>query len=196
MKIFLIGMPSSGRTTVAKDLSNQLEDCRYIDATSWMRASFRPIFDKETPLHYQDEYHSWLLQRMKANPMLFVDNVKQTICAYESSSNKQLNYVIDGIFSPHDFIQLFDCNKDLVVFLNRTNNNAEYKDYENIAVPVIRDFCFWLASADLLTKNRWLEFNFSIPGNNSDVVKKLGNKNSVYIIRNIDRAVEIVRQHI
>lgn len=196
MKIFVIGMPQSGRTTVAEALSNQLADCLYIDATSWIRASFRPMLDKETPLHYQDEYHSWLLQRMKANPMLFVNNVEQAICAYESGSNKKFNYVIDGIFSPHDFIKLFDYNHDLVVFLNRTNNTAEYKDYENVAVPVIRDFCYWLASADLLTKNRWLEFNFAIPGNDSDIVKKLGNKNSVYIIRNIDRVAEIIKQYI
>ena len=41
MKIFIVGMPQSGRTTVAKALA-QSKDYQYIDATSWVKGLFQP----------------------------------------------------------------------------------------------------------------------------------------------------------
>jgi len=180
MKVFIVGMPQSGRTTVAKALS-QLNGYCYVDAASWIRSSFREKKDKELQQHYQDEYHSWLLKRLKNTPNMIVDNVNNSISSYIEGEN----FIIDGIFSPQDFVSLFDFKKDIVVFLNRTNNQSEYKDYENIGVSVLRDYCFWLSSAELLDKDNWYEYNFNIPGTASNEVKTLGHKNSVFIVKSI-----------
>lgn len=180
-------MPESGRTTVAKAISQNENYC-YIDATSWVRSTFREPKDKELPQQYQDELHSWVLNRLKINPQIIIDNVHDAISTYSKLSKEQ-HFVIDGLFSPKDFSQLFDYNQDIVVFVNRTNNQSEYKDYENIGVSVIRDYCFWLSSAECLPKQRWIEYNFTIPGSESGVVKTLGHKNSVFIVRSINTAI-------
>lgn len=194
MKIFVVGMPQSGRTTVTKALC-QADNYRYIDAHSWVRSTFREKKVGEKPELYEDEFHSWFTNRLKINPQLITDNVQNTINAYGPEDDK-LVYVIDGILSPRDFTRMFDYNKDMVIFLNRTGNDAEYKDYENIGVSVMRDYCFWLSSADLLPKERWLEYNFSIPGVESDWVKGLGHKNSVFIVKSINRVISHIKEQL
>ena len=192
MKIFVVGMPQSGRTTVTKALCHA-DNYRYIDAHSWVRSTFREKMVGEKTELYEDEFHSWFTNRLKINPQLITDNIQNSINAYGPEDDK-LTYVIDGIFSPRDFTKMFDYNKDMIIFLNRISNNAEYKDYENIGVSVMRDYCFWLSSADLLPKERWLEYNFSIPGEDSEWVKQLGHKNSVFIVKSIKRVISHIKE--
>lgn len=185
MKIFIVGKPYSGRTTVAKALC-QDEGYQYIDASSWIKHTFRDQKEDEHTTQYLDEYHQYLTKRIQANPFLVIDNVWDSIEAYK---DKAKVFVIDGVSSPKDFVHLFDINEDMVVFLNRTDNNEEFKDSEGIGVSVMRDYCFWMSATELLPKDRWLEYNFKIPGDNSDFVKKLGSKNSVYLARSINKAI-------
>lgn len=193
MKIFIIGLPKSGRTTMAKALSEK-EGSHYIDASSWVKHTFRDIKDNEPAPTYQDEFHSYLSDRLKINPDLYVDNVKQSIQssllkAPISSLYEEQTFIIDGLNSPHDLVKLFNYNEDYMVFVNRTDNDAEYRDHESIGVSVIRDYCYWMSSAGLLPKSRWIEYNFKMPGEESDHVKILGSKNSVFIVKSINRAI-------
>ena len=195
MKIFVVGMPQSGRTTVSKALC-ELKNFQYIDAVTWVRSTFREQKQGEHPQQYNDEYHSWLTNRMKLNPRLITDNVYDSIDAYGNNAEDDFTFVIDGISSPRDLVQLFDYNKDMIIFLNRTNNSSDYKDYENIGVSVMRDFCFWMSSAELLPKDRWLEYNFAIPGEESDWVKPLGQKNSVFLVKSINKVISHLKEQI
>jgi adenylate kinase family enzyme len=195
MKIFVVGMPQSGRTTVSKALC-ELKDFQYIDAVSWVKSNFREQKQGEHPQQYADEYHTWYTNRMKVKPRFISDNVYDCIDAYGQFAEDAYTFVVDGISSPRDLMQLFDYNKDMIVFLNRTNNSADYKDYENIGVSVMRDYCFWLASADLLPKERWLEYNFAIPGDESDWVKQLGQKNSVFLVKNINKVISHLKEQL
>lgn len=195
MKIFVVGMPQSGRTTVSKALC-ELENFQYVDAVTWVKSTFREQKQGEHPQQYNDEYHTWLTNRMKLNPRLITDNVYDTIDAYGLNAEEGLTFVIDGIFSPRDLVHLFDYNKDMIIFLNRTNNSSDYKDYENIGVSVMRDFCFWLSSSELLPKDRWLEYNFAIPGDESDWVKPLGQKNSVFLVKSINKVISHLKEQI
>lgn len=195
MKIFIIGMPGSGRTTVAKALSEH-PDYRYIDASSWVKSTFREPRPGEPPQQYSDDLHSWFVNRLKLKPSIVSENVYDSIDSYGQFADDAYRFVIDGVFSPRDFMSLFDYNKDVVVFLNRTNNSSEYKDYENIGVSVMRDYCFWLSSADLLTRDRWFEYNFAIPGDDSDAVKMLGHKNSVFIVRSPKRVISHLKEQL
>lgn len=191
MKIFIIGLPNSGRTTVAKALAKN-EGTYYIDAVSWMKQSFRQQEPGEPDQKFQDEYFHFYTERLKANPNLYIDFINN----YMESFFHNENFVIDGLTSPKDVIKLFNYNEDYMVFLNRVDNDTEYKDHENIGVSVIRDYCYWMASADLLSKERWLEFNFKIPGEDSDFVKVLGSKNTVMIVKSTNKVIEILNKKI
>lgn len=199
MKIFLIGLPKSGRSTVAKDLANRF-DYTYIDAVFWIRSSFRHIEKDEHPHQYEDEFQNFLSQKLLVNPYLVANYVSDIITELKMSHlglypcNPRFNIIIDGILSPKDFISLFDYTKDVVIFLNRIDNESEIKDHENIGISVIRDYCFWLASANLLPKERWMEFNFRIPGEDSDFVKVLGSKNSVFIVKSIKKVISHIKE--
>lgn len=185
MKIFIIGLPKSGRTTVSQALSEK-HGWNYIDAMSWVRSTFRERKEGEHPHQYEDDYQQYLTKRMQINPWFVIDNVYEMM---KVNGNEDGTFVIDGVSSPKDFTALFDYRQDIVIFLNRTDNDHEYRDHENIGVSVIRDYCTWMASAGLLNKERWMEYNFKIPGEDSDHIKIMGAHNSVFIVKSIKKAI-------
>ena len=194
MNIFIIGLPGSGRSTVAKSICLS-KNYRYIQSSSWIKDTFREQDSDEKIESYIEEYNSWFINRMKSKPNIIIDHVIASIESYAPDCYRS-GFVIDGIFSPRDFVQLFDCNKDLVIFLNRIDNDIEYKDYESIGYSSIKDYCFWLASVDILSKERWVEVNFKIPGHHSDVVKVLGSKNTIYMVKNLIKGIDMINNHI
>jgi len=175
----------------------QSKDYQYIDATSWVKGLFREPFPGELTQQYSDEFHTWFTNRLKINPRFITDNIYDTMDAYGPDAEDKFTFVIDGLSSPRDLMAMFDYNKDMIVFVNRTNNSeVEYKDYENIGVSLMRDYCFWLSSADLISKERWFEYNFTIPGEDSDWVKPLGHKNSVFIVKSTNRVISHLKEHL
>lgn len=189
MKVFIVGLPQSGKTTVAQKITSSLGDnWSCINSIDWVKKTFRNREQNEKLDQYEEEYHYYLISRLRNNPNLIIDNIKETLISLNKSSLDS-NLVIEGIFSPKDFSYLFDYNNDIVVFLNRTDNGSDIKDYEAIGISVMRDYCFWLSSAELLSKKHWLEYNFKMDDNYSDVVKTLGSKNSVYIVKAIDGVI-------
>ena len=200
MKIFIVGLPKSGRTTVAQQLVHELIQerfnprglkCFYLGAMDWIKNTFRTQSYGETSEQFNEEYHNYLINRLQNNPDIVISNLLESICSLENQAQgHKCNWVIDGIVSPRDFCRLFDYNQDVVVFLNRTDSELNAQDYESIGVSVMRDYCFWLASANLLSKPRWIEYNFKIPGEHSDSVKTLGSKNSVFIVKSIDKVID------
>lgn len=184
MKILVIGLPQSGRSTVAKAIAEQFP-ARYIDAISWITSTFREQRAGEHLQQYQDDYHHFLSIRRMVNPWLITNHVHEMLQTHSSDKI----FVIDGIISPRDFSELFDYRQDVVVFLNRTDGEAEFRDHENIGVSVIRDYCFWMSSAGLLKRDYWLEYNFKIPGEESESVKEMGSKNRVLIVKSLNKAL-------
>src|SRR5271166_3740984 len=183
MKILVIGLPRSGRSTVAKTVA-ETHGYQYIDAMSWVRSAFREIQKDEHPFQYEDEYHRYLSTRRMINPNFITDYVQEMIKVMGQANDAV--FIIDGIFSPKDFTNLFDYRQDVVVFLNRIDKEHEFRDHENIGVSVIRDYCFWMSSASLIEKSKWIEYNFKILEEGSDQVKIMGARNSVFIVKNIN----------
>lgn len=183
-------MPQSGRTTVAKALC-QDGKYQYVDCSSWLKSTFRDQKVEEHDQQYLDEYQHYITNRLKSNPWLCIDNVLNSIRAIDYRED---NFVIDGVASPKDFVHLFDYNQDMIVFLNRTDNEVEYKDCENIGVSVMRDYCFWMSSAGLIDKSKWIEYNFKIPGTAGDQVKTLGSKNSVFIVKSLNKVISHLQE--
>lgn len=186
MKIFIIGMPFSGRTTIAKAISDE-EKYHYIDASNWIKYTFRDQKEGESDIKYQDEYHSYLTKRMQLNPNFTMSNIVDSIAAVNGKYNI---FIIDGIASPKDFIHLFNINEDVVVFLNRIDNVKEFKDSDSISISVIRDYCFWMSSVGLLSKDRWLEYNFKMNSEQElTTVKKLVSKNTVFLVKTFNSVI-------
>lgn len=191
MKIIIIGLPKSGRTTVAKALSHQ-PSSHCISGFEWIKGTFRNQGAIETNEDYEKELHLFVKDRLKIKPYLFVDNIYDVMDA--SHIEKYEKFIIDGLNSPRDFINLFDYNNDVIIFLNRTDTPDFIESYDQLAINVIRDYCLWLGTMDLLPKERWLEFNFSIPGDSqSDFSKKLGQKNTVIITKSIDKTIAMIK---
>lgn len=192
MKIFIVGLPKSGRTTVSQSITN-IHGWQYIDAISWIKNSFRSIRKDEHLQQFEDEFQQFLSKKMMFNPNLVVDHVNSMMSILENANS---TYVIDGLLSPRDFSLLFDYRQDIVVFLNRVDNEYELRDHENIGASVIRDYCFWMSAAGLIMKERWLEYNFRIPGEEVDYVKKLGAQNSVFIVRSLKKVIEHLSERV
>jgi len=171
MKIFLIGHPKSGKTVMAKSL------------VGFKHVTGQLHFEMNSHLSVEDlkeDYKNILLKGEDFD----LNYIKQLMNSYMDS-----NFVIDGITDPKVFISLFDPNKDMVVFLNRLNNDIDVEDYQNISLCIIKDYCFWMSSIGILDKRRWIEYNFRIPGEDSKVIKELGTKNSVFVIKSLNNVI-------
>lgn len=190
MKLFIIGLPKSGRTTVAKKLANSIE-YDYIQYAEEISSSFRPRGDGEHIQQYLEQYNIFLTIQLKLDPSRCIKEASDKI-----NKSKYKNQIIDGVFSPRDFTHLFNYNEDTVVFLNRTDNEIEYRDSDNIGVSVIRDYCFWMASSGLIDKSNWIEYNFKIPGEEVDFIKELGSKNSVFIVKSLNKVISHLQERI
>jgi hypothetical protein len=192
MKLFVLGLPQSGRTALSNALVVDSPDRHYLNATDWLRSSFRASYLNEHPNHYEDEYQQYLTVKTLVSPLLVPDYLQGQIA---KQPDKTL-FVIDGLTSPKDFVSLFDFRKDAVLFVNRLDNEAPYRDHECIGVRVIKDYCYWMASAGLISKERWLEYNFRIPGEGAEYLKTMGAQNCVFITRSFDRTIEHAKQQI
>ena len=192
MKIFIVGLSKSGRTTVSKAVAES-HGWEYIDAMSWVRSTFRPIKEGEHYHQYEDDYQQYLTKRMMVNPWFVSDYICEMM---KLNGRDDATYVIDGVASPKDFTTLFDFRQDIVVFLNRTDNDHEYREPDKIGISVMRDYCTWMGAAGLLSKDRWLEYNFRIPGEHSDHVKVMGAHNSVYIVKSINKAISHLTERV
>lgn len=173
MNIFILGLPNHGRTTLCKHLANEL-GLHYLDSN-------KGLSTKDT----------LLCNKLKEDPCLISKIVTANI--YLSSND---NFIIDNIISPKDFSALFDYRTDIVIFLNRVDVEVESKEYERIGVSVIRDYCFWLASAELLAKEKWLEYNFKLPGEESDHIRILGAKNSVFVLKSFNNVIKHATEYL
>lgn len=191
MKIFLVGLEKSGKTAIASALSEYWDDCIHVSAFDWVRSTFREPYERENPDEYRQEFNLYITERMKLNRYLFVDNV----CDILEINNNKNKFLIDGVNSPKDFIHLFNYNEDVVIFLNRVDGPDYIEGHDQLNVNIIRDYCLWLSNRGLLTKKSWLEFNFPIPGDPQDTfVKKLRNKNSVFITRSINQVINLLKE--
>jgi hypothetical protein len=186
MNTFLIGLRRSGRTTLAQAIC-QDKSYQHI-STAWFQEGFRKPKDGETDQHFLDAYYQYFSQTLQEKPRAVVDVVKSALEVFQGN-----HCIIDGIQSPRDFTELFDYNRDMVIFLNRIDAPVA-REFESIGVSVIRDYCFWLASSGLLKRKQWHEYNFKIPGEESDFIKELGSKNRVFLTKNLGRVIESVKE--
>lgn len=190
MKVFLLGLPKCGKSTIAKSLQLEFPNSYSIDNLSCLKFSFREINKEES----QEEYEQAFKEFLSKNYLRNKDLTKIYSIEYLNSGLFANPILIDGIINPRDFISSFDYTKDIVVFLNRINNNYNAEDYQEISLSTIRDYCYWLASMNLLLPSRWLEYNYRIPGEESDFIKSMESKNSVFIVKSINKVTSHLKE--
>lgn len=178
-KIFILGLSHSGRTTISKALSNV--NNYYISAFDKFKLHFRSKIINEHVSDYEREFQLYLASLCQYNPFVISQSIEDEI-----AHNLHDKYIIDGLLNPLNFIKIFNPSIDKVVFLNRIDSNVESSDQDNIALITIRDYCSWLSSVNLLSKDNWIEYNFRIDTKESGYLRSLGTRNTVHIVKSID----------
>jgi hypothetical protein len=189
MKIFIIGLPGSEHSKIAKALSNNI-NYLYFNVESWFKNDFINPLEEFIS---REEYNETLLDKLSLEPDYVSHNISKII---NTGGSPLGDWVIDGISTPRNLIQLFDYRKDIIIFLNRIDNETDLEDFEKIGISVMRDYCFWLSSAGFLSKEKWLEYNYKIPGEDSEAIKKLGSKNTVFIVKSLDKVIAHLTNYI
>lgn len=184
MRVFIVGLPESGYDIFSKALFQEL-GIPYIDACVWVKHLFRDKKNDEHEQQYQEAFDDFLTEKLKIDPDLYLNHITSSLQIYQDKA------IISGIYSPREFAKLFDYTKDIVVFLNRTDMDSVKEEY-SIGISVIRDYCYYLASSKLLSKDKWIEINYKFHGEESDFVKSLGSKNSMFLVKNIKKGVEVL----
>lgn len=178
MNVFIIGLPCSGRTTVAKAIQN---DFGYFDLLETFNGKMARLSFPSNNDRYAF-YHDKMISHLQADVEYFTKHVDVE------------NTIIDNVSSPRDFMALFDYNRDYVIFLNRIDREEDAEDYQKIGISVIRDYCFWLSSAKLLPSDRWLEYRFRMNEDDSSYFRQLISKNSVFITRSFKKVISHIEE--
>lgn len=193
-KVFIIGLPQSGRTCLIEELLKAI-DFVYINCNLQIENGFRSFKIYETKREFQDAYEIYYLNKLKLDPDFCSKNIQKIIDFNLEKGN--FNFIIDNLISPRDFVKLFNYNEDIVVFLNRIDyGDVEYKEHQNVALSSIRDYCFWMSSLGLMKKENWIEFNFVMNSNGineNSPIKKLGIYNTVYLAKSFLRVVSTLK---
>jgi len=188
MKIFITGLAKTGRTTIANTLAS-IEGNHYISAMDWIRAGFRPRAKGEDHLDYERSLADYVSERLKLNYTLVSDNIESIIKSCPSK-----NYIIDGLVTPQDFIKLFNPTEDIRIVLNRLDNDVDATEQDSIADIAIRDYCSWLSAMNLITKDNWIEYNFRSSGKSGGTIKKMGSRNTVFIVSSLEDVIKHVKE--
>lgn len=192
MKIFVVGLSNSKKTEFCKSLYNECNlNMNYIHMTDWVKSTFRTIKPNESDQDYELEFIKYLLIRLNINENLLLNNAIDIL----KLNNKDIS-IIEGFFSPKDFIYLFDCKKDIVVFLNRIDNEKSFSPEESLSFGIIKDYCYWLSLNNLLPKDKWIEYNFKVPGEIIDSPRTLINKNTVCLAKSLETAINHFKNYL
>ncbi len=190
MKIFVIGTNNSGKTKFCQEIVNKNPEFIYYSYNQLLKNSFGHRFKNEPADDFLKSFEKYSFNILFDNPKYLEYNYY--------NENLFNNVVIDDIFSPTDFIKLFDYKNDIVVFLNRTDISEEtlYSEQETVFVNLCRDYCFWLATVEMLNKKNWQEYNFKMTAPNNGFLKVVGIKNTLNLTSNLEAAIDHFNEYL
>lgn len=145
MKIFVLGISRSGKTTLAKGIAEELK-LPHISSSGWVRTHFA----EGAPISDMTAYSQ---EQLEKNPSACLDYL-------QANYDLSIPCVIEGIRNPFDFIHLFDPREDLVILLDYVKNLTEATLFES-GLEVIDRYVKWLEINQLIRSNRRLKLTFS-----------------------------------
>ncbi len=152
MKIFVIGMSQSGKSTLTKYLCEKF-DFSHIQSSIMVRNTF-PFkeSDYDNKQDFIEAITKFSIELNRKNPNAVSDYIK---------NNYNLNNVIiEGIRNPNNFFQLFDIKTDKVIYLNYLNNKIEKTNFEN-GIDVILNYLNWNLEMEILKEGSFQKIEFN-----------------------------------
>ena len=140
MKIFVIGNSGVGKTPLSKEIENRY-GFKYISASRKIKTLIPSkilTLKKIDRKKYTNEITAFSLSLLRKDPFIIINDLRM-----------EDNVVIDGIRNPRDFINLFNPNKDKVVFVSKEKTEIKSTIFEK-GIIVIKEYIKWLEENNLL----------------------------------------------
>lgn len=146
MKIFIIGISKTGKSTLSTYLSNKY-NLEHIKSSLSIRNSFEykesDFNNKQDFINAITEYSIELNQKVPNFISTYIKN------NYDLTKN----VIIEGIRNPNNFFDLFNINEDKVIFLDYLNNEVKQTKFEN-GIDVIKHYLNWNLELNIIPQNR------------------------------------------
>jgi hypothetical protein len=147
--IYILGTSRSGKTPVAKMLTDKL-GMQWIGGSEWVREEYKE--KHATRKEFIAGITKYSVERLREEPDVCV---KYITSKYDLSQPS----VIDGERNPYDFIQLFNPTKDKVVYLDFVNNFLEPTIFED-GIKVIDKYLRWNIDNGLMDEGQYKRYEF------------------------------------
>lgn len=165
MKIFIIGTTNSGKSTLAKYISNIL-NAPIISAGAWMKKNYYQAVE-ETKENYTKMLTRTSMGFLQKNPNFFLEKIQDEVQKNIYSSV----IIIEGIRNPRDFIHLFNPNEDVVILVNSVINEIkEYPEFEIKGLEIIDELIKYFK---LISEIPVFHYSISGPTVEDSISKKL-----------------------
>lgn len=153
MKIFIIGISQTGKSTLSKYLSDKYY-LEHIQTSKSIRNTFQY---KEEDFNSKQSFIEAITDySIKINQKEPYFNSNYIINNYDLKKD----VIIEGIRNPNNFFSLFDIIKDKVIILKYLNNQIKPTSFEK-GIDVIENYLNWNLELNIINKNRIqiLEYN-------------------------------------
>lgn len=157
--VFVVGKSKTGKTTFSKKLA-ELLGMNHLQGSEWVKEKAKEeniLFSEE---NYREEITNFALKNLRENQNICVNFIKNKY----NIENK--GFLIEGLRSPYDFMNLVDFNKDYVFFLtlpdrDKLKENSVFDYGVEIIEETVKYYGF--PSVNLFSKDRVYRFDVSFP---------------------------------
>lgn len=154
MKIFIIGISQTGKSTTAKYIANKY-NMEYIQASIMIRNSFKKENEFNSRQEFIEAITKYSIELNQNSPMIVSKYIKEN---YDLN-----NVIIEGIRNPNNFFDLYEIKKDKIIVLDYLNNPIKETTFEK-GINIIVDYLKWniehnIISSDDLQILRYENYN-------------------------------------
>jgi len=150
MNIFIIGSSGTGKTPIAKKISEAL-NMKTVKASEYFRIKFN---DAKIPFKNRDDFISKIT---KFSQQILKDDYNININYIKNQMS--VSCVIEGIRNPIDFTNIFNFNNDIVIKLNYTKNNLKITEFED-GIDIIGRVCEWAIINKIMPSENMKDFTY------------------------------------
>lgn len=157
MTIYIVGATKSGKTPIGLEIEQLNPKWKSITASEWVKSKFKPSSDQLSIAEFVDEITKFSIEELNKDLDQCIHFIKRTYC----KDYLEGTLVIDGIRNPRDFTNLFQPNRDKILFIQKEGND-NWTKFES-GIEVIKNYVEWLTSNSLLDKDNVEHFTYNTP---------------------------------
>lgn len=168
MKIFVIGVSQTGKSTLSKYLCEKYQ-MKHIQSSVMVRETFsKKESDFKNKQDFIDAITEYSILLNRRNPNAVSDYIQEHYFLE--------NVIIEGIRNPNNFHKLFDIKKDKVILLDYTKNSIIKTDFES-GIDVIDNYLNWNLKMKIITENNYQKLVYD---DYSQIIGLLDEKSLLY----------------